>query len=320
MKNIKWYDLDQYGYTVKDNRIIQPFSQQSVIYVYKFEESEETKLYIGSTIDINRRCKQHRYRTNIFMKTSEYNTIFYNYVALYGWKQFKLGILEYININSNNIKEELFKKEQYYLDLLQPKLNTNKTANTLINCKASRKKKIMELLKSKNTSQINLNENKSIKPFLSDETIIKLKLHNKDITVSVTDKYNNIIKQFARIRHAAEFAGLSPSSVSGYIKSGKLWKDTYYFKLKVNTNINKLNFPLNNKDNNEILKTSDSSFNNTLSSNSYKVEVFNGENKIYLFKSVRQASKFLNISKITITNYFMANKLWKNKYKFNIII
>jgi len=317
MKNIKWYDLDQNGYIISNNSIIQPFLQKSVIYVYKFQNSKETKLYIGSTIDILRRFRQHRYRASIFAETTlKYNTLLYNYVALYGWKQFKLGILEYINMN-NNPKEELFQREQYYLDLLQPELNINKTANKLTNSKISKKNNIIELLKNKNSSNVNTTENTPININLSKETILKLKYHNQDITVSVTDKCNNLIKEFKRIKHAAEFVGLSPSSVSGYIKSGKLWKDVYYFKLKVNTNIEMINFPLDNEE--TIFET----FNFPPSSkniSSYKVEVLNGNTKVYLFNSIRQASKFLNISKITITNYFLANKLWKNKYKFNIII
>jgi hypothetical protein len=62
----------------------------------------------------------------------------------------------------------------------------------------------------------------SIKPSISKETILKLKLHNKDITVSILAKDGLLVKQFNRIKAAAEFVGLSPSSVSGYIKNGKL--------------------------------------------------------------------------------------------------
>jgi hypothetical protein len=62
----------------------------------------------------------------------------------------------------------------------------------------------------------------SLKPAISKETIIKLKLHTKDITVSIYDKEYTLVKEFNRIKKAAEFVGLSPSSVSGYIKNGKL--------------------------------------------------------------------------------------------------
>jgi hypothetical protein len=37
-----------------------------------------------------------------------------------------------------------------------------------------------------------------------------------------------------------------------------------------------------------------------------------------MFRSVREGSKYLNISKIILTKYFTENKLWKYKYKLKI--
>lgn len=54
-----------------------------------------------------------------------------------------------------------------------------------------------------------------IKP--AKKTILKLKIHSKDIVVSIYEKNNELIKEFNRIKTAAEFVGLSSSSVSGYM-------------------------------------------------------------------------------------------------------
>lgn len=48
-------------------------------------------------------------------------------------------------------------------------------------------------------------------------------------------------------------------------------------------------------------------------------EVFNGNKLLYRFKSINSASKYLNISKRTLMIYSKSNKLWKDKFKFNII-
>lgn len=58
-------------------------------------------------------------------------------------------------------------------------------------------------------------------------------------------KNNELIKEFNRIKTAAEFVGLSSSSVSGYIKSGRLLNNLCYFKLKTNIILDKRssNFP-----------------------------------------------------------------------------
>jgi hypothetical protein len=84
----------------------------------------------------------------------------------------------------------------------------------------------------------NIETNLSIKSGLRYETLLKLKLHNKDITVSIYDKNMNLIKEFDRIKKAADYVGLDRSSVSTYIKNGNLWQNSYYFKLKVNSPIN----------------------------------------------------------------------------------
>jgi hypothetical protein len=108
--------------------------------------------------------------------------------------------------------------------------------------------------------------------------------------------------------------GLSPSSVSGYIKNGKLWNDLYYFKLKVNTKLNEdsLYFPL---DENELKNQ-----NSTKHRNSYLLEVYCEDKILYKFSSIREGSLFLNISKFTITKYSVGDMLWKNKYRFKLIL
>jgi hypothetical protein len=95
----------------------------------------------------------------------------------------------------------------------------NKIAGSMLGFK-HRKKNIQ--FKFDNKVFNKCEEKPSLKPGISQETILKLKLHNKNIIVNVYDKNNNLIKEFNRIKLAAKFVGLSPSTVSGYIKNGKL--------------------------------------------------------------------------------------------------
>jgi hypothetical protein len=100
-------------------------------------------------------------------------------------------------------------------------LNVNKTAGSMVGYKHKDFHNKLEFIHKEDFYV----DNKSIqykKPGLSKETILKLKLHNKNITVSIYNKENQLIKEFNRIKKTAEFVGLSPSSVSGYIKNGKL--------------------------------------------------------------------------------------------------
>lgn len=314
MKNIKWYNLNKQGYIVNKNIIINPLSKEAGIYIYKLTCDNKKGIYIGSTINMTQRFRQHKYRANIHLKEFKYNNILYNSVAKYGWENFKFGIIKYVNFSDDmkwlDKKEILFRIEQNYINKFCPNLNINKIAGSMLGFKH----KMLKLERIKKLPET-YNDNIYLKPSINQETILKLKLHNKNITVSIFSNTNQLIQEFIRIRAAAEFVGLSPSSVSGYIKSGRLWNNRYYFKLKTNTILDKKStiFPLENK--NLIIRYQDPTLKNN---KSYSLEVLENNQLLFKFRSIREASKYLNISKITLTKYSFENKLWKNKFKFKI--
>jgi group I intron endonuclease len=59
------------------------------------------------------------------------NSIIYNAIIKYGIQNFNLEILEYCELDS------LIKREQLYLDLLNPKYNICKVANSCLGVKRS---------------------------------------------------------------------------------------------------------------------------------------------------------------------------------------
>lgn len=316
MEKIKWYNLDDNGFIIdKNNYIINPLSTTSGVYIYKFGE-EDSKLYIGSTINFKQRFKQHRYRAKISSESKKlkYNSIFYKYVNIYGWRKFKYGILEHFDNTKYNWSENkslLFKLEQKYMDKYLPELNINKTAGSMLGYRYMNNKEFIipynNLVEQKTLSLKSLNK----------ETILKQKLHGKNITVFLLDKNNDILKEFNRIKLAADYVGLDRSSVSGYIKNGKLWKNLYYFKLKTNSvlGIKESKFLLE-----EFSENSIRTFSEEYNLKSYKLEILYNNNIIYKFKSIRQASIELNISKPTILKYSKNNQLWNNKFQFRVII
>jgi hypothetical protein len=92
--NVSWITLNQSG-LIEDSAV--RLNNEAAIYIYQFIE-DNSKIYIGSTYNINNRIKQHRYSVNNGARTCPK---FYNYIEKYGWDNFKLGILEYINIYMN---------------------------------------------------------------------------------------------------------------------------------------------------------------------------------------------------------------------------
>lgn len=94
--------------------------------VYQIKSKNNDKIYVGQSIDIERRWNQHKYgKGNIILK---------NAIKKYGIDNFEFSILEEINTinkNKNEIKDELYQKEQYWFDILKPYengFNINKKA------------------------------------------------------------------------------------------------------------------------------------------------------------------------------------------------
>jgi hypothetical protein len=118
-------------------------------------------------------------------------------------------------------RKVLYDIEQRYLDRINPSLNINKFAGSMKGYKHN--------LETKNNySKVRTGRcYKKIKgiivrPEVSQETIIKLKLHSKSLKIKILGKNSEMIEEFYSIKDVAKFVNLSPSSVSKYIKSGKI--------------------------------------------------------------------------------------------------
>ena len=106
---------------LKDNK------GKSGIYLWKNENNG--KLYVGSSQDLARRLKQY-YNFNFLTKYSNMNI---NKALLkYGYSSFSLYILEYCD---GSTKENIIKREQYYIDLLKPEYNILKIAGSSLGFK-----------------------------------------------------------------------------------------------------------------------------------------------------------------------------------------
>jgi len=133
-----------------------------------------------------------------------------------------LGILEYINIYELNkdkyeIKRVILDREQYYLDILNPSLNINKTAGSTLGYKHTEEMRKTMGLQRKGKS-INWARRNYI---ISDTTKNNLSLGARNgITVKVFDKHNVVINIFPTITSAAKHYLVDHWTLSKYIKEG----------------------------------------------------------------------------------------------------
>lgn len=193
----------------------------------------------------------------------------------YSWVKFKFGVIEYRtfpkNISSKEKREILLKKEQHYLDTLNPSLNICKEANSPLG------------VKREITFSINLSKacrgNKYKKPSFNSNNIIKviyletkskISLRNQGVNVKIFVQSNNLINEFSSIASAAKHLGVTHKTISMVYKTGKSF-DEYTYKFSI-------------KDN--------------------RIWVYNVDNKlINILENAKKTSEFFNIPSSTIGDY-----------------
>ena len=279
VKNIFWYDINEGGY------IKGCLNKQGAVYIYK-RTSNETRYYVGSSINLRSRLSTHRSRV-----ISEYNkdasSIFYNSVRKYGWASFKFGILEYIdlsNIKSSKEKKNIIlEREQFYIDNINPTFNTCKIADTPLGVKRDRSFSL-NLSNARRGKKYKVNLLKTItKPkAITSETRLNLSSGSIGIKVKIYDISNNLINEFPTLTSTAKHLNVCRKTIRNIVKTGISY-DNYTYKIEENK---KQLIIVVNKEN-EIIKK---------------------------YHSVRSAAKDIGISHSNLLPYINSNKLLKNKY------
>jgi group I intron endonuclease len=97
---------------------------KSKIYKIWCEDEGVDQFYIGSSVNLKDRTKEHKadcYNPN----RDNYNNKLYTYIrANFGFENFTISTIERYSCNS---KKALRKREQYWINELKPSLNSNKS-------------------------------------------------------------------------------------------------------------------------------------------------------------------------------------------------
>lgn len=139
LDTINWFSFNEKGFILSSNNKFSPniLEKKAVVYIYQLL-SDKNISYIGSTCNIAERITQHRHCAN---NNNNACPKFYNSVRKHGWLNFRLGVIEYIDVyklNVNNKQEKrraILNREQYYLDEINPTLNINKIAGSMLGYK-----------------------------------------------------------------------------------------------------------------------------------------------------------------------------------------
>nr|AKM22529.1 GIY-YIG endonuclease [Cordyceps militaris]AKM22656.1 hypothetical protein [Cordyceps militaris]AKM22671.1 hypothetical protein [Cordyceps militaris]AKM22703.1 hypothetical protein [Cordyceps militaris]AKM22734.1 hypothetical protein [Cordyceps militaris] len=228
--------------------------------IYKWINKVTNDTYVGQSIDLAKRFI--KYFNLSYLKNRE-SLVISRALIKHGYSNFSLEILEYCDINN------LTEREQYYMDLFNPKYNTLKIAGSSSGYKLSEetKAKISKSLKGVYTNEksalfgrthseetkalmsltrakINnlgkthteetkeLMRHKALGRKHSEETLLKMSAA-RGYSVDILEKCDlegfKLIGSFVSIRRAANFLEISPNTVKLYINSGQIFKNRYKF-------------------------------------------------------------------------------------------
>jgi len=241
--------------------------------IYKIINLINDKIYIGSAVDLNKRCYQHFYNLKNNTHHSNYLQNSYN---KYGIENFKFEII------LRCPKEDLLSIEQYLIDYYKPQYNICKTAGSLLGFKHKDSMKLFHREKMLNnticTGKIlskdhkdkigNSNKNK-IRSLETIEKLRKAKIGKKqtqetiDKRVSkikgkkftqeqklkasqrssskksvyqICSKTGNILNEYDSMTKAANFIGVCPDAIGNAIRGVSNFSGGFIWKLKTNNN------------------------------------------------------------------------------------
>jgi len=283
--NILWYDINEKGH-IKGFLNFEP-----AVYVYKVMD-ENKSCYVGASARLKNRINSHRSRVANWNKDYYNNNgslLFYNSVLKKGWDNFQFGVLEYIDLSGNENRKErreiILKREQYYLDNINPSLNKCKIAGSPLGIKHNNSFSI-NLSKARRGKVYKVNNiNSNISKYTSPETRLKLSSRSKGISVKIYDKRNNLINKFPSMLSAANYVGVSDRTLRRVLNTGISY-DNFIYEFDIETN-------------NPII-------------------VLNKEdNTTRNFYSIRTAAKDMAVSCTNLSEHINTNKLLRGIYKIS---
>jgi group I intron endonuclease len=151
--------------------------------VYSIVNLTNSKEYVGSSVGIENRWLQHRYKLNLGKHHSPH---LQHSWTKYGQDAFELRIIE----ECEPTKELLIEREQLYIDALKPAYNYNPTAGSRLGSKASEatKAKMSASMKGKNVGKVRSAKTRAllsdIARNMSEETRAKIGAHRLGTTLS----------------------------------------------------------------------------------------------------------------------------------------
>lgn len=244
--------------------------------VYRWTNLINGKSYVGSTVNLTKRLQAYYSPKQLIHQLNKGKSAISSAILKNGLLNFKLEILEYCETSL------LIKKEQMYLDLLNPEYNILKIAGSRLGHKTSEEtKEIISLALRGRKFKLKSNNIKNKTPTI--ETKLKLSLRCKGVIVRVFDFSNNLINEFSTITATANYFGVSEKFINKELNRNKSYLG-FIFKSEtkdIRIWVHDINHQL-----------------------------------VGVFTNIKKTSQEFNIPVTTLRRYINSGKLYKNRLYF----
>ena len=201
--------------------------------VYQIKNVANNKIYVGSSVNLIRRKREHITRLNCNTHNNTYLQRSWN---KYGGDKFVFSILEYCI----STKEVLLKIEQKYIDLLSPEYNLAKVAGSNLGLKRSKEFCENLSLRRKNKkaspeSRKKMSVSQTGKK-LSSITIAKQVIHRIKPVVQLNKDTMKMIARYESIKNAQINTGVDRASITKAFQGKLLTAGGFIWKLEKDYN------------------------------------------------------------------------------------
>lgn len=249
--------------------------------VYKITNLINNKCYIGSSVDVYQRGATYRH---LFKVGKLHNNHLQSSMKKYGFNNFKFELL--CDCGKESTNEELHKKEQYFINLINPEYNKRSIVdkNYQISPTAETRAKI----------------SKSLKLAFSEGRKPIHRVLGHSVAVSLFDNNGKLISNFPSMTLCADYVKVSPVSVrAASLSKTKKLKNFILLKTSEIDSLPKyLNVPRRRKTYQKSVELIDLKF-----------------NKTYQFEDCKTAAAFIKCKPERIKINYMKNRIMYKRYK-----
>jgi group I intron endonuclease len=196
--------------------------------IYQLVNKTNGKTYIGSSIDLRLRFYSY-FNFSHISRTDRGNSLIHKALLKYGYSNFSLTILEFVDLNGFTSRSKVFKsilleREQYHLDTKKPEYNILEVAGSSLGFRLSDKTRL-----KMSEAKKGLSSHRKGKTHTEESKLLMKKNNGMNKVIYMFSSDGTLLCEFPSVANAAETTGISRFRISRACASQKVVDHKYIF-------------------------------------------------------------------------------------------